>query len=181
MFTASRWAQAFWAACKDEKEEGLAVLAAYAAAWPHLGHGILAAQRPEKALRAVTGGAPGRGALAAARAAALLVRKGLARHIPAVLNAAEKIHDDESKIVSVNLDSAQPLDETFLDALRARLREYTAAGEVRINQIVNKDLIAGCRLHIGSDCIDASLRGRLQNMAADLRASGGYSWQISQT
>jgi F-type H+-transporting ATPase subunit delta len=77
---------------------------------------------------------------------------------------------------NVRVDCTFPLDEAFTEALRAKLREETAAREVRIDARLMPELIAGCRLHIGSDCRDASLRGQLHKMAADLRAAGGCSW-----
>ena len=161
------------AACKDNKEEGLAVLAACAACVSRLGRGTQDARRLEGSLRGVLGDSPGRGALAACKTAALLVRRGYARQIPAVLREAEKILDNENNVLNVRVDCAFPLDEAFLEALRAKLREQTAAREIRIRQNLMPELLSGCRLHMGSDCLDVSLRGQLHKMAADLRAAGG--------
>ena len=178
MFAALRWAEAFLAACGNKKEEGLAVLAACAAAASRsrLGRGYLAARHLEEALRNAGGDAPGAGALAACRTAALLVRKGMARQVPAVLREALKIHDGENNILNVRVDSAFPLDEAFMEALRAKLREQTAAREVRVTPRLMPELLAGCRLFMGSDCLDASLRGQLHKMAASLHAAEGWSW-----
>ena len=176
MFASPRWAQAFMAACQDKKEEGLAVLAACAAAASRLGTGSRDAGHLEDAFRSACGDFPGKGAWAACKTAALLVQRGHARYIPAVLREAGKIFDEENKILTVRVDSAFPLDEAFTEALRAKLREQTAAREVRISLNLMPELIAGCRLHMRSDCLDASLRGQLHKMAADLHAAGGASW-----
>ena len=190
MFAASRWARAFLAACKDKREEGLAVLAGYASARCRLDAGAGGARRLEEALYKAAGGSPGEGAVAALRTAVLLVKRGRGRHIRAVLEAAKRINDEENKILDVRVDSASPLSEEFIETLCETLRRQTSAREVRINSRLMPELIAGCRLSLGSDCLDASLRGQLHKMAADLHAagnlrrdsaesrfpSGGYSW-----
>ena len=176
MFISARWAQAFMAACKDKKEEGFTVLAACAAIAPRLGRGTLAARHLRQALYGSVGESPSAGVVSACGTATLLVQRGWARHIPTVLREAQKIYDKENEILDVRVDSAFPLDEVFTETLRARLREQTAAREVRIDLRLMPELIAGCRLHLGSDCFDASLRGQMRKMAADLHASGGYPW-----
>jgi F-type H+-transporting ATPase subunit delta len=178
MFAAQRWAQAFMTACADGKEEGLAVFKAVAeaAARMRTGAGTSAARRLEAMLKAGLGPSPDGGSLAACRTALLLVRKGLARHIPAVAREAEKIWERENRILRARVESAFPLDEEFTDELCVKIREKTAAREVRLDARVMPDLIGGCRLRLGTQCLDASLRGQLQKMAADLHAAGGWAW-----
>jgi F-type H+-transporting ATPase subunit delta len=178
MFAAERWARAFMAACADKKEEGLAVFKAFADYVPRMriGAGNPAARRLEAGLKAGLGQPLEGGSLAACRTALLLVRKGLARHIPAVAREAEKIWETENRIFTVCVESAFPLEAAFTDALRAKIREKTAAREVRLDTRVMPDLIGGCRLRLGTRRFDASLRGQLHKMAADLRAAGGWAW-----
>jgi F-type H+-transporting ATPase subunit delta len=178
MFAAGRWAQAFLAACGNQKEDGIAALRVFAGCMERIpiGTGTLAANRLEKMFHASVGASPDRAVEAACRTLALLVRKGFTKRVSAVLREAEKIREEENGILNVVVDSAFALDEEFTTSLRGKIKEETAAREVRLNVRLMPYLIGGVRLHIGAECFDASVRGQLHKMAADLRAAGGFAW-----
>jgi F-type H+-transporting ATPase subunit delta len=106
--------------------------------------------------------------------------KGLVRHIPAVAREAEKLFEAENGILTITVDFAFPPDgkdgAAFSGRLAAAVKEKTGSREVRVNTRLMPELIGGCRLYIGSECLDASLRGQLHKMAADLSAAGGNAW-----
>jgi hypothetical protein len=181
MFAAGRWAQAFLDACADKKEDGLAALKAIESCAPPAfwGSGSGAAQRLGRALS----GAPGisalgenPGILAACRTLMLLVKKDRVKHISEVVREAQAIWESENGILSVVIESAFPLDEEFTEILRKAIQEKTAARQLRLIPRVVPDLIGGCRLRMGTQCVDASVSGQLHKMAADLHAAGGFSW-----
>ena len=178
MFAADRWAQAFMNVCAGAQEEGLAVFQAFADGIrrARIGSGSGAEKRFEKLVRDSLGAAPQGAAAAACRTLALLLRKGMSRHIPAVAREARKLWEAQNGILNATLDSAFPPEADFTDALAAALREKTAAREVRLKLRLMPDLIGGCRLYMGSECLDASVRGQLKKMAADLHAAGGIQW-----
>ncbi|MDR3200595.1 MAG: ATP synthase F1 subunit delta [Spirochaetales bacterium] len=178
MFEAKRWARAFLAACGDQKEDGIAALRVFEGCMERvpIGTGTLAANRLEKMIRASMGASSDRGVEAACRTLTLLVKKGLTKRVSLVLQEAEKIREAENGILNVVVDSAFALDEEFTTSLRGKIKEETAAREVRLNVRLMPRLIGGVRLHIGTECFDASVRGQLHKMAADLRAAGGFAW-----
>jgi F-type H+-transporting ATPase subunit delta len=181
MFAERRWARAFLDACGDKKEDGLAALRVFkscAGKW-YVGTGSFAARRLFRVLREAveaSGGGENAGILAACRTLTLLVQKGLAKYLGSLEAAAEKMWEAENGILTAGLDSAFPLDEGFTDTLKGAIAGKTAVREVRLSVRLMPELIGGCRLHIGTECLDASLRGQLHKMAADLHAAGGFSW-----
>ncbi|MDR1317423.1 MAG: ATP synthase F1 subunit delta [Spirochaetales bacterium] len=180
MFAAGRWARAFLAACADKKEEGLAVLKAFESCAPAAfwGSGSGAAERLGRILSGAAGGRAGEsgaGFEAARRTLMLLVRKGGARYLPALVREAQAAWDAENGIWTFVLESAFPPDEEFTQTLRKALQEKTAARQIRLNVRLMPELIGGCRLRIGTQLLDASVNGQLHRMAADLHAAGGFS------
>jgi F0F1-type ATP synthase delta subunit len=106
----------------------------------------------------------------AIRLAVLLVRRNLRHLIVPVIREGERIIDTMKGTLEVRLESAGPMDGDFLDALKQRLAAGTGAQQIRIVPVDAPELLGGCRLVIGSEAVDASLRGRIAQMTADLRA-----------
>jgi hypothetical protein len=116
------------------------------------------------------GGTGGAGLERAICLAALLVRRNLRRLAVPVIREGERIIDAMKGTLEVRLESAGPMDGDFLDALKQRLAAGTGAKQVRIVPVDDAGLLGGCRLVMGSEVLDASLRGRIAQMAADLGA-----------
>ncbi|MDR1899893.1 MAG: F0F1 ATP synthase subunit delta [Treponema sp.] len=182
---ARNFAGAFLRLPAAEAEEALAALKALVpcvAAIPGRVGGRGDAARLERMMRKaaerVRGGAAAdstAGLERAIRLVTLLVRKNL-RHLAAsVVREGERIIDGMKGTLEVRLESAGPVDEDFLDALRERLSACRAPGtgakRVRIVPVDEPALLGGYRLVIGGETIDASLRGQIRKMAADLRAT----------
>ncbi|MDR2160048.1 MAG: F0F1 ATP synthase subunit delta [Treponema sp.] len=106
----------------------------------------------------------------AIRLVALLVRRNLRYLVVPVIREGEQIVDAMKGTLEVRLESAGPMEGDFLDALKERLAAGTGAKQIRIVPADDPKLLGGCRLIIGSEAIDASLRGRIAKMAADLQA-----------
>jgi hypothetical protein len=174
-----------------EAEEALGALKALAPALeaiPGRAGGRSDAARLERMLReaagatrtAGTGQAAGAGQEGAAdgtagleraiRLVVLLVRKNLRHLVAPVIREGERIIDAMKGTLEVRLESAGPMDGDILDALKERLAAETGAKQIRIVPVDESELLGGCRLVIGSEALDASLRGRIGQMAADLRA-----------
>jgi F-type H+-transporting ATPase subunit delta len=117
------------------------------------------------------------GLAAASRFIILLVRKSLFRHSGAVIQEIERILDQKRGILTVTVETPFPLEGEFQEALRRGLQKQTGASEVKLLIRIVPELLGGCRLRIGSESLDASLRGQIQKMAADLQAApGGIAW-----
>lgn len=118
----------------------------------------------------------GAGFEAARRTLMLLVKKGCAKRLPALVREAQAVWDAENGIRNFVLESAFPPDAEFTQTLQKTLQEKTSARQIRLSVRLMPELIGGCRLRIGTQLLDASVNGQLHRMAADLHAAGGFSW-----
>jgi F-type H+-transporting ATPase subunit delta len=116
-------------------------------------------------------GGPDPGLDLAAAFLLLAVKKGLAGHLDDFIRGIKQRLDAQKGILTVHAESAFPLDEELRAALESGLRERTKAAGIRLLTRVMPELLGGYRLRLGSEIIDASLRGRLQQMARDLHAA----------
>jgi F-type H+-transporting ATPase subunit delta len=105
----------------------------------------------------------------------LLVKKNLFRHIDRVILAIEQELDTLGGILRVHLESAQPATADFLDDLKQTLMKKTGASGVRMDTAVEPELLAGYRLRIGSEGIDASLRALIKQLGTELASTGAVS------
>jgi F0F1-type ATP synthase delta subunit len=178
MFRPERWAAAFMdaAASPENADEGLAAFRALLPPVTGLRRevsGAGSARRLEGMIRAAASRAGLRspGLEGAIRLIVLLVKRGLLVYGGAVAEAIEKLLDEKKGTVEVTLESAFPPEEKFLEALKQELIKKTGAREIRVLPRTLPELLGGCRLRIGSESIDASLRGQLADMASDLGAA----------
>ncbi|MDR2069817.1 MAG: F0F1 ATP synthase subunit delta [Treponema sp.] len=180
MFHPDRWAQAFIAACGEDAESGLAALKALLASLSRLPApvaGDYAACQMERMMRRAAGSAgvspipPG--LERAIRFILLLVKKGGFRQGGRIAAEVENLLGRKKGVLKVTVEAAGPPDPAFEPDLKAAVRAKTAASEVEVEIRIRTELLGGYRLIIGSDVWDASLRGKIQNMARALEAASG--------
>jgi F-type H+-transporting ATPase subunit delta len=70
--------------------------------------------------------------------------------------------------VLAEVTSVTDLTETQLDAVRSKVITMTGAREVEIETKVDADLIGGLIIKVGSQVVDASLRGQLRRLSLRL-------------
>lgn len=192
MFLAERWAEAFVyaagaftggadaagpeASIKNARE-GLAFLRTVLPLIreiPGEVAGRTAAFRLEKILRAAAAESAVEktpGLEAALRLTVLLIKKGGLRFGDEVTGAIEQIIDQRQGLLEGILESAGPPEENFLEELKKALIKKTGAREIRLLPRIRPELLGGFRLRLGDEVLDASLRGQLRQMAADLEAA----------
>ncbi|MDR0554895.1 MAG: ATP synthase F1 subunit delta [Treponema sp.] len=176
MFTAGRWAAAFTGAAGDDAEAAFVFFkgaARQARKIPGAIFGFSASKRFESLIRratAETAGMDGPGEIAL-RFLILLIRKDGLRHLEEVIRAIEAALDRKNGVVAALVESARPLEEDYQEALKERIKTRTGAAEVKLHVRLVPELLGGCRLRIGSDCFDASLRSQLVKLAAALGES----------
>ncbi|MDR1024873.1 MAG: F0F1 ATP synthase subunit delta [Treponema sp.] len=182
MFVPQCWARGFISAAGDAAPAALAlvkVLAPVILSAPGQVSGTAAARGLEPLIRgalaaAAPSGAPGSDAPAASSVEPalglilLLVKKQLFKHIEKIIEAVEQELDARQGVLRVRLESARTAEGDFLEELRLGLMKKTGAAEVRLDTAVNPDLLAGYRLWIGSQTIEASLRLHLRQLGAEL-------------
>lgn len=89
--------------------------------------------------------------------------------LPAIAARFAQLHRDEAGIVAVRVESALPLEDTaaFDQLLQQRLGK-----QVQTTYVENAELLGGVRVYVADDVIDASIRGRLERLAAALGVDG---------
>jgi F-type H+-transporting ATPase subunit delta len=181
MFPSDRWADAFATVCAGHAGEGLAVLKAFASALSALpgrvagtGDALAVERMLRAALEAAGTGAGETGAEHAVRFVALLVRKGRFKQLDEAVRAVEQRVNVRNGVLVVDLESASPLDGDQREELEAALIRNYGAREIRLVTRIVPELLGGHRLRVGSDLVDASMRGQLQRMAGVLNAAEAF-------
>jgi F-type H+-transporting ATPase subunit delta len=100
----------------------------------------------------------------------LVVEKNQFRNIDLILHKIEESLDAKNGILSVTVESASPLDDVFEDTLRRRIIAQTGAADLKMKTVLVPALLGGYRLRIGGFYVDASLKGQMKKMMADLEA-----------
>lgn len=88
--------------------------------------------------------------------------------LPEIRDLFVALKNEHEGVLEAEIASAFPLDDAALAALKADLE---ARFQARLNVTVSIDpeLIGGVRIAVGDEVIDASVRGKLANMAAALK------------
>jgi len=180
MFHAYRWAAAFMAVSGENAEGTFLCLKALSVP-VKLIHGVFAghgaAAELEKILRESADACVGDTASKtetspiveyAIRFICLLVEKRCFRYIDSLLQRIEQKLDEQKGFLDLSLEAASPLDSGFEKELAQMIKEKTGASEVKMKTSVKPELLAGFLMRIGGFYIDASLKGQVEAMKADL-------------
>jgi len=87
--------------------------------------------------------------------------------VPQVRSLYEALRREDESVIEAQIISAQPVTDEQLAALVARL-ETTHQRRVRAKVDIDPRLIGGIKIVVGDKVIDATVRGRLEQMAAAL-------------
>jgi len=101
----------------------------------------------------------------------LLVEKKCFKYIDLLLKEIERILNEQKGILNVTVESAVTPDSGFEENLAQSIKLKTGAEAVKVKTQVNPDLLGGYLLRIGDFYVDASFRGQLENMKAELIAA----------
>ena len=175
MFRASRWADAFLAASgKDAKDvlSCLKVLSEPVKSTRGFFYGHDAAAKLEKHLRETVSTLqnaeiPG-GMEYAIRFLCLLVEKNCFQYIDVLLKLIEKNIDEQNGILYVTVQAAVKPDNAFEKELSESIKKKTGAVGIKMEIQVKPELLGGYILRMGGFYIDASLKGQLEKMTAEL-------------
>jgi len=183
VFHADRWVGAFLAVAGDNAESAFLCLRAFAPPVKSIrgvffGHN--ASAELEKMLResvnacGITKDPPA--VEYAVRFICLLVEKDCFRYIDSLLARMEQKLDEQRNILALSLEAAAPVDRGFEEKLTRIIKEKTGASGVKMKTSVRPELLGGYRLRVGGYAagggfyIDASLKGQIERMKADLEA-----------
>ena len=97
----------------------------------------------------------------------LLVQNGRLSALAEVQKLYERLKSEDEGVVEANIDSAYPLEDQQLEQIVSILaNRYNKKISPTVG--VDSDLIGGIKVQVGDKVWDASVRGRLQEMAAAL-------------
>jgi F-type H+-transporting ATPase subunit delta len=98
----------------------------------------------------------------------LLVKNGRLDVLPEIRTLFEQLKDEREGVVEAEIVSAFPLDEVQRSSLVADL-ERKFKRKVQVAVSTDDSLIGGVCIKVGDEVIDASVRGKLANMAVALK------------
>ena len=98
---------------------------------------------------------------------ALLVRRGRFEQLPAVIREFSRLYREREGIVEATVTASTALDESELEALRARLQTMTGK-RIELHQTTDPQLLGGIQVRVGDQLIDGSVKGRLERLRTDL-------------
>lgn len=99
----------------------------------------------------------------------VLVENGRLALLPQIRELYEDLRRQREGVLEVEIESAYPLDEAQKAELVQWLKKKYGR-EVSAGVKVEPELIGGVRIHVGDEVLDASVRGKLEAMAAALAA-----------
>lgn len=97
----------------------------------------------------------------------VLVHNGRLTLLPQIRGQYEELRRVHEGVLEAEIDSGQPLSDEQLAQLVSRL-EARYKRKVRAHVKVDPDLIGGVRIILGDNVLDATVRGKLNAMAAAL-------------
>jgi F-type H+-transporting ATPase subunit delta len=100
----------------------------------------------------------------------LLVRRNRGVLLPAVSREFDRLVNRERGVVTAIVTSAAPLSDADVDVVRRRIAAMRSVSTVDVEQRVDEGLIGGLTVRVGDQLIDASVRGRLERLRAELVA-----------
>jgi F-type H+-transporting ATPase subunit delta len=132
--------------------------------------GTIAASLVERKIRAALKKANIQGGEIACRTIVLMVKKGLFKHAPALVDRIGAEIDRRNGAVRVNVETALSLDAVSRERLLSAVMRQTGAKTARFTEIVRPELLGGYRLMFGNTVVDASLSALLRDMENKLSA-----------
>ncbi|NMG34196.1 F0F1 ATP synthase subunit delta [Azoarcus sp. TTM-91] len=88
--------------------------------------------------------------------------------LPEIRDLFVALKNEQEGVLEAQIASAFPLDDAALAALKADL-EARFHAQLDVTVSIDPQLIGGVRIAVGDEVIDASVRGKLANMAAALK------------
>jgi ATP synthase F1 delta subunit len=178
VFRRERWTGAFFAVSKENADEvflSLKALAVPLKSVKGVFYGHSASLQIEKIIRESVNVTENEGAdfalEYAIRFICLMVERNCFKYIDLLIKDIERILNERKGILNVSVEAASEQDSEFEETLAQSIKEKTGVAAVKVKTKINPELLGGYLLRIGDFYVDASFRGQLENMKAELIAA----------
>ncbi len=101
----------------------------------------------------------------------LIVDKGRIVFVDSILRQYQELLRSLNKTVLAEVTSAVELSQEQQSSIREKVAKMTGATHVELQTTLNPDLLGGVIIKVGSQVIDASLRGQIRRLSMQLSAS----------
>lgn len=98
----------------------------------------------------------------------LLVDRRRVMFLDGICKQYQVIYRKLKQVVLAEVVSAVDLNDAQKDAIRDRVKAMTNASSVELQTSIDRDLIGGVIIKVGSQVVDASLRGQLRRLSLRL-------------
>ena len=194
-FRAEQWTEVFFAVSGENKTEAFLCLKALTEPFKSLRgvfFGRIASRQLEKILRECVKTCENSAVENVIRFICLLTEKNFLRYINSLIKRIEKKLDEQNGVITVSVEFAASkeaeasseanaslkaetskevlasMDNDFEKELALHIKEKTGAADIKINTKINPQLLGGYLLRVNNCYIDASLKGQLEIMKAQL-------------
>lgn len=97
----------------------------------------------------------------------VLLARGRMSTLPDVARQLTELADEQAGVIKASVAFATPLSDSQLQALKSELERLTGC-KIALERIHEPSLLAGVVARVGDHVIDASLRGRFQELQQEL-------------
>lgn len=98
----------------------------------------------------------------------VLNRRNRLQLVPTIARTARALWDQRNNRVPVTVKSAVPLDDGQRESLRQRLVSLTGGATPMLDEEIDPEILGGLVVQVGDQLFDASVRGRLRRIRAEL-------------
>ncbi len=93
-----------------------------------------------------------------------LFRSRLLSKAPDILGRLSRIIDTEEKRIVAKVRSAETLDESTRKNLASFLKKHYSGESVIFEEIVDKGVLGGMKIEVGSEVIDLTIKNRIEKL-----------------
>lgn len=94
----------------------------------------------------------------------LLLDKGRVGFLPGISKEFASLADARRRVLNLTVMSALPLSKEQLDSIGRKYSSLYGAASVKINTMIDKNLVGGVKVAVGDKLTDGTVRGRLQDL-----------------
>jgi F-type H+-transporting ATPase subunit delta len=94
----------------------------------------------------------------------LLIKKGREGYLPEIAGAFIRLYNERNSIHQVKVTTAEPLSEPLRKGIEEKLKKDAGFEHIKMETVVDKDIIGGFILEYNNNLIDASILRDLQDV-----------------